>query len=299
MLDIFPSSRLTHVVETVPALLVSVLIVGLGAVNASAAAKDFKIGARADAPPMSYKDEKTGKFRGYSIDICNRIFERYSQNVGSRINFKFVEVDAFDRFRRLESGEISAICGATTVTIERLRKYDFTFFTFLSGASVMAKIPPGKGLPSFGSALPSEDLRVAIVSATTTRDRMEQLLGTTVSIVPKKTHFEALAALEKDEVDLYVGDRVILQSVMEQRGDSTAKKVGSRFLTYEPYAIPIAVNERALLFAANQAIAELYRSGDIMTIFAGHFSDTAMSPMLDHMYQMFGIPVGKPDNGLE
>lgn len=266
-----------------------------GLIAAQAEEAVVRIGARSDTPPMSYKDEN-GVFRGYTIDICHRIRDAYNKNSEkSPVTFQFVEVNAFNRFELLDAGEISAICGATTITVERMKKYDFSFFTFVSGASVMAKVPTANAFsPRTRTLARTEgtEVHVAVVSDTTTRQRMEELLGTSVILVPMRTHFDALDALESDEVQYYVGDRVILQRVLTIKGTDPSLKLGARFLTYEPYAIPIDANRKDLLLAANEAIADLYRSGDITTLYDSYFPESRPSPMLNYMYQLFSIPTG-------
>jgi len=86
------------------------------------------LGVRADVPPFSSFDngmERPDKARGYTVDLCRRIAERAVLN-GLYCSVEYKEVKAAERFKVLASGEINVLCGATTVTLERMRIADFS-----------------------------------------------------------------------------------------------------------------------------------------------------------------------------
>ena len=249
------------------------------------------VGARTDTPPMSYKD-KDGEFRGYTIDICNLIFKHYNQTYASEspVKFVFKEVSASTRFTLLEKGEISAVCGATTITNKRMAKFNFSFFIFVSGASVMAWPQTPDPFSTKSKKKSDEPVRVAVVSGTTTETKVKNLLGTSVHLSRMADHPSAIKALLKNEVDYYLGDKIILEYVLRQHDPQKRLIVGPRFLSYEPYAIPVSVENRNLLLAANETISHLYRSRKIRDLYRAHFPDSKLSKTLRQMYRIFRVP---------
>lgn len=266
-------------------------LVILGA-PADAADRPLHFGARADAPPMSYRSED-GQFRGYAIDICDSVKKVYRELYPEReIAEGYVEVTATDRQDKLLNGEIDTVCGAFSITQGRMKDYDFSFLIFASGASVAARrsVAPVLSVAEDEKKV-KEPAGVAVVSDTTTQALVEELLGTSVSMQLKATHAEAFAALAKGEVQYYFGDRDILRAVVGRADNAEDFQVGGKFLTYEPYALPFAKGKNPeLLQAANIAIARMYRSRQINSVYERHFTGQRPSALLQSLYQLYALP---------
>ena len=248
----------------------------------------IRLGVRADAPPMSYKTEDN-RFKGYAVDVCNAIKRKYREIHHDRdVVFEWVEVNSINREEKIISGEIVSICGAFTMTIDRLKKFDFSFLIFASGASVAVKRKSPVELQLDSANL--GDARVAVVSNTTTEEAVERMMGTTVIVSNFVTHDEAIQALSDNKVEYYIADRAILRSVIMQTDNPSDFNVGDGFLTYEPYALPISKDHRDFKYAANATIAELYRSGKINTIYEAHFPNQSPSDGVQGIYRIFSVP---------
>lgn len=274
------------------AVLAAAILVLLADALPAAAAEAVRLGVRRDAPPMSYYDPESDRYRGYTIDICREVLKVYHRALGLEEAPPpvYVQVTAGDRLKKLQDGEIDVLCGATTVTVARLPQADFSFFTFLSGAGVMVRQQAESNLQMQQQTAKKQAPRVGVVANTTTEERVEELFRSAATVVPVTSHDDAFQKLQAGEIDYYLGDRVILQATLERSDYADAFVVGPGFLSYEPYAIPVAAGKRALLVAANTAIAELYRSGRIEQIYRAHFGDRPKGDALAYLYRAFAVP---------
>ncbi len=129
------------------------------------------LGFREAEPPMSFLN-KSGQPIGYSIDLCNHIAAAVKQKIGrTDIAVEFVPVTAETRFTSIESGAIDILCGATTKTLGRSERVDFTQLTFMTGASLLSlDTTKVQGIMSL------KGKRVAVVENTTTIEALEYAL---------------------------------------------------------------------------------------------------------------------------
>lgn len=261
------------------------------ATSAADDADPIRFGARVDVPPLAYEDDD-GQLRGYSIDLCEEVKKTFAELFPERrIEEGYVKLTVSSRQDMLRNGEVDTICGAFSVTESRLKDFDFSFLTFVGGAGVATLRHQGPLLPR-PVKLPSDTTaKVAVLRDTTTRELVESLLGTSVTILPMDTHQEAFQALADSEVDYYFGDRAILQAMADRSGDADRFQVSGRFLSYEPYAMPFAKGENTdLRYATNKALAKLYRSKRIFGIYERHFNGEAPNEVLQSLYRLYAIP---------
>jgi len=256
------------------------------------------IGVRDDAPPFSWRDED-GHYRGFSVSLCKVIGESAKES-GEFSDYRFVGIDAKNRFDKLNDNKIDILCGATTVTLERMRKFDFTLFTFLSGASYM--------YPAEVGPIKHEDLkekRIGVLGDTTTEELVRKKVATmldpsikpeSLSIVVVDNHFDSIELLRKSEIDVYFADREILLSLrgVAQLEHKTDFRVASVYLSYEPYALAVRRDAADLLFRANQTLVMLFREREIFEIFREWFPGKAMSESLKQFYVLQQVPEGSP-----
>lgn len=290
-------------------LAMGTLLVSQSYLTAVAAAEDILIlGARDDAPPFSWKHE--GKYKGFSVRLCREI-EKRAKESGAFSDVQWKSVDARNRFEALNAGEIDILCGATTVTLERMRPFDFTFFTFLSGASYMYLERPDS--PDFKDW---KGKKIGVLNDTTTeellRRRISDMLGPSIdlnelSIIPVDNHFDSIRMLEKHEIDVYFADREILLALQTEARDNrlaTGEKyesefrVSNRYLSYEPYALAVRRDRPDLLFLANQTLLSMFRDKSIFVVFKETFPGKVMSRSLKQVYLLQQVPDGIPVQGL-
>lgn len=264
------------------------------------------LGVRGDAPPFSScEGDNPEDCSGYSVALCKRIAQR-AMDEGLVCNVKYKKVSASERFTALQKGEIDMLCGASTLTLERMRVMDFSLFTFLSGISVMYDA-------SLTSATEGniKPVKIGVLENTTTQEQVGEIwdkikadLGVRKQAFTKtefKDHYEGLAALTTGKIRAYIADREILIALRDSMGRTNENlKISRNYFSYEPYALGIALGDSELRFIANTILSELFTRGEdgkemaifneLKTYFPGsNFS----KPMID-MYSRQRLQPGTP-----
>lgn len=248
----------------------------------------FVIGFREDARPFSYRDSD-GNPAGYSVDLCRRVATVVKEASGrDEIDVQYVPVDAADRVAKVQSGEVDIMCGAVTDTLERRAEADFTLHIFITGAEMLVKTDSG-----------IEDIsdlsgkKVGVLAGTTTETAIREALKTQMidaEVVTFEEHGAGLAAVEDGTIDAYFADRMLLLGLGQQAKDAKTLQLSGRFYSYEPYALMLRRGDDKLRLAADTALANLYRTGQIWEIYRKHFGDAEPSELLVAMFILNGIP---------
>lgn len=295
--------------------LLLVLSLLLPAVSAQAAGdRTLVLGVRADAPPFSSKLDSAVDYRGFSVSLCQQIAQR-AVSTGLYCGWKFEQVTAADRFKKLIDGDIHLLCGATTVTLERARAVDFSLLTFISGASIMYRDP--LVIPESRADM---GYRIGVLRETTTEETAREIFRnhriaegetgetTTVPSVDFVTnHLDGLKKLRDGDIDVYLADREILLALRqypvssEQKIKTVKLAVSNSYFTVEPYALGINAGNRELRFVTNQVLSELYnwdsgnqQSMSIFSILNRNFNNKLYSKSLEYLYRIQRLPDGSP-----
>lgn len=252
---------------------------------------EFRIGYLADAPPLSFEDEN-GDIMGYSIDLCRHIASTIQFELElEKIDVKFVPlVSMDDRIRAVEEGKVDIECGATTVTLSRRERIDFTLMTFITGSAVLSR----KNKP-LGSIDQLDGKRIAVVSGTTTETvllRVAEVNDFRVKLVPIKTHDEGVELLNKGKVDGYASDRAMLIGQVFRNANVANDYTMTRSaLSFEPYAFMMKRGDTEFRLAADRALASLFRTARIRRIYQNWFGryGEPLSPIVEAMYQFQAV----------
>jgi glutamate/aspartate transport system substrate-binding protein len=92
-------------------------------------------------------------------------------------------------------------------------------------------------------------------------------------------------------VEAYAPDRVILIGLALSSSDPKRFAVGTSLFSYEPYAFMVRRNDAAFRLVVNRALADLYRSGRVASIYDRRFGPLGRpGTALQAMYQLNGLP---------
>ncbi len=250
----------------------------------------IQMGFREAEPPMSFLD-KSAQPNGCSIDLCNHIAFAVKQKIGrTDIAVEFVPVTAETRFTSIESGSIDILCGATTKTLGRSERVDFTQLTFVTGASLLSldatKVPDIMSL---------KGKRVAVVGNTTTIEVLERVLKARLvdaEVVTVSSAAEGIAALNKGEVAAFSSDQVVLIGLAVTRQDQQNYYLAKELFSYEPFALAVKRDDASFRLVADRALSQLNRSKQITAIYRKWFGQ--FSPeiplLLKALYKIHTTP---------
>ena len=247
------------------------------------------MGYREQSLPFAFRGDD-GKPTGYSVDLCQRIATGIQQQLKlAKLDVKWVPVTPENRITSVVNGTIDLECGSTTASLSRQEQVDFSSMTFIDGGSLLVKL--GANMSTL------QDLsgkKIGVVPSTTTDGAIRAVLqkaGVNADSVPVTDHRGGLAALESGSIDAYASDRVILIGLAATAKDPGQFAIAEQYLSYEPYAFMLRRGDAPFRLAVNRVLASLYRSGEIIPIYARWFGKLGQpSKILVAMYALYALP---------
>lgn len=266
-------------------ILTALLLVVLSA--GSVAADPVRMCYRTDAKPFSYVDD-AGRPVGFTIDICRRTARHMGDGAP-----RMIPVTARTRFDALQSGKCDMLCGATTASIKRRQEMEFSFITFVT--SIAFLYDSQLFAPGFDESKP---VNIGYLRGTTAHIKLDK--GTFIpgdgtwefSFVAVDSHAEGAERLNRGELQAYIGDREIIESMVQEaipRG-KTRFAIGLQALSYEPYAIAVRLGDDARRIKIDETLADLFRTGDIEPLLRRHVPQRYRDPTLTYLYQLQTVP---------
>ena len=101
--------------------------------------KTISVAYRTDALPFSFEDADK-KPAGYTVDLCRGVIAVIERQLGvAPLQVKWVPVTTQTRFSAIASGQADMECGASTVTLGRMKEVAFSTLTFLDGTGLLVR----------------------------------------------------------------------------------------------------------------------------------------------------------------
>ena len=109
--------------------------------------KTLSVAYRTDAVPFSFEDNDK-KPTGYMVELCRSVIGVIERQIGiTPLQVKWVPVTAQNRFSTVASGQADMECGASSVTLGRMKEVDFSSLTFVDGTGLLVRAStPGTSL---------------------------------------------------------------------------------------------------------------------------------------------------------
>ena len=251
---------------------------------------EIRVGYRTDAPPLSFKDD-SGQAAGYSVELCQRIAAAVKDQLKLKdLKTTLVALTSEDRIDAIINNRADIECGATTITLSRSEKVDFTLMTFVTGGGLLTLA--NSGVDSLASLAGKS---VAVVTGTTTQAALQKYLQKNLidaRVVAVADRSEGMKQLKAKKVDAFASDQVVLIGEILSAPDPRAYSLGRDLFSFEPYGLVVRRNDADFRLVANRAIAQLYRSGQIEDLFNRWFGQVGVqpTPVLQAMYVLQALP---------
>jgi glutamate/aspartate transport system substrate-binding protein len=247
------------------------------------------LGYRDSSRPFSFLGDG-GQPVGYTIDLCARVVAQVQTATGRQdLQVKWVRVTPEDRIAAVAEGRVDLECGSTTASLSRQEQVDFSYPTFVDGGSLLVAADAGIRAPADFAGK-----RIAVIPKTTTEGALAAWLaqrGVQAEILPVREHAEGFAAVAEGRAVAYASDRTILIGLGLVYQGPRRLVVMDDFLSYEPYGLMLRRNDPAFRLAVNRALAQVYRSGEIVPIYNRWFGDWGPpSRLLGAMYLLNSVP---------
>jgi glutamate/aspartate transport system substrate-binding protein len=227
------------------------------------------IGHRESSVPFSYYDSND-KVVGYAMDLCYLAADAVKARLGlEKLNVKLVPVTPSGRIPSVLNGTIDMECGTTTNNLEREKVVSFSITYFVAANRFMTK--------KAANLRTLDDLKGRTVVSTIGSTNLKQMselnaqrqLGLT--ILAAKDNGEAFRMLETDRADAFVMDDILLYSRMAESTKPGDYVVSDEALSVEPYGIMVRRDDPPFKKVVDDAMAAVYRSGEINKIYARWF----------------------------
>jgi len=260
-----------------------------GTLNKIKTSGTFTLGYRDAAPPFSFSgpDKQPA---GYSIDLCTHVAKAIQKQLGlANLKLVWVPVTAENRIDMVVQGKVDIECGTTTASLSRQERVDFSLMTFVDGGSLLTISNTNiQELADFAGK------RIAVIPATTTEKSLADYLkkkSVAVQMVRVKDHAEGLKAVEGGQAEAFASDRGTLIGLAVATKDPGRFFLANILFSYEPYGLMLRRSEPAFRLVVNRALAELYRSGEVESIYDKWFGGFGKGSEAIHiMYLLNGLP---------
>lgn len=227
------------------------------------------IGHRESSIPFSYYD-KNEKVVGYAVDLCYLIADAVKSKLSlAKLEVKLVPITPALRIPSILSEKIDLACDTMTNNLERQKVVAFSSTYFVAANRFVSKVA--------ANLRTLDDLKGKTVVSTIASTNLKQIselnaerhLGLT--IVAAKDNFEAFRMLESDRASAVVMDDILLYGLVANSAAPADYVVSDDALSVEPYGLLLRRDDPAFKKVADDALATIYRNGDINKLYAKWF----------------------------
>ncbi len=234
----------------------------------------IKIAHRTDAVPFSFVGPDK-KVTGFTVDLCSQVVDRIKSRLKlNTLNVEWVPVTTETRFETVASGKADMECGSSTATLGRMELVDFSSFVFLETTGLIVKKDAGINV---GGDLAGK--KIAVISGTTNEKAVKDINDRTqlkAVIVAVKDRAEGISLLESGGADAFASDKLLLLGAQVQNPQKLTMLPED--LSIEPYAIALPRGDWRMRLAVNSALADIYRSGQIVELYNKWFAAIGLQP---------------------
>ena len=251
--------------------------------------KTIAVAYRTDAFPFSFEDIDR-KPAGYMVELCRGVVGAIERQIGSApLRVNWVPVTVQTRFVAVSSGKADMECGATTLTLGRMKEVDFSTLTFIDGTGLLVRTST-----SGNSLLDLAGKKIGVIGGTSNERALAEAMKAKLvnaQIVRLENRADGLAQLESGAIDAFASDRTLLIGVAIKAKDPKSLVLIGDMLSYEPYAIVLPRGDWAMRHAVNSALAQIYRSGTLMEIYNRWLAGLGKpNATLEVMYELGRLP---------
>ncbi len=227
---------------------------------------EFVVGVRDGAIPFGFIS-KENEHVGFSVDMAREFHKALEKKLGKPLKLTFKTTNPKTRIPLVANGTIDIECGSTTHTVDREETVDFTLTVFLTGTQILAK--KGSGIKSY------KDLagkKVGAAQGSTNEKAIRDLndkgeIKPAANIVVFQEHSQGFLALQRNILDAYVTDGILLAGLKAKAPNPEEYEVVGGFITYDPYAYIVRENDSKFRDFINIEIIKMIKDGRFYQIY--------------------------------
>jgi len=251
--------------------------------------KTINVAYRADAVPFSFEDNDK-KPTGYMVELCRSVIGVIERQIGiTPLQVKWVPVTLQNRFSSIASGQADMECGASSVTLGRMKEVAFSSLTFVDGTGLLIRASTAGT-----SLMDLANKKIGVIPGSSNERALAEAMKAKVVnavVVPVSTREEGLVQLEAGSIDALASDRVLLVGLVSKSKDPKALALLGDPLSFEPYAIALPRGDWAMKQAVDSALAQIYRSPALPELYNRWFAVLGRpAPVLEVMFGLGRLP---------
>jgi glutamate/aspartate transport system substrate-binding protein len=201
--------------------------------------------------------------------LCNDRYAVKARVSLAKLEVKLVPITPSLRVPYISSEKIDLACETMTTNLEGQKVVAFSSTYFIAASRSVSKVA--------ANLKTLDDLKGRTVVSTIGSTNLKQIselneqrhLG--LAIVAAKDNFEAFRMLETDRAAAVVMDDILLYGTVANSAAPADYVVSDEALSIEPYGILLRPDDPAFKKVADDALATIYRNGDINRIYAKWF----------------------------
>jgi polar amino acid transport system substrate-binding protein len=153
---------------------------------------------------------------GYSIDLLKLIRVQLEQKLNQAIKLNLTEVTVNNRFDLVNNGTLDIVCGATTITRQRLQEADFSVPFFVTGTQFLVR---QEDVSSFNLNSRLDSVSIAYIPGTTTDEIIRQIYpqANWISVTNRP---EGVQKLKARQVQAFASDGILLVGELIRQGNN-------------------------------------------------------------------------------
>jgi glutamate/aspartate transport system substrate-binding protein len=257
------------------AVLSASLAIALPAVAQEGTLKKIKdsgsitIGHRDASLPFSYYDDKQQPI-GYSMDLCAKIVDAVKAELKMpNLKTNYQLVTSANRIPLMANGTIDLECGSTTNNLSRQEQVAFATTHFVTANRWVARKSA-----KIGKLGDLKGKTIVSTAGTTNIKQITEINGQKnlgMNIISANGHPEAFQMVETGRAVAFVMDDILLYSLAAQSRTPKDYEISKDALSVEPYGIMLRKDDAAFKKVVDNAMSQLYKSGQINAIYEKWF----------------------------
>jgi len=235
---------------------------------------------------------------GYSIELCLKVVDSIREKLDlPGLKVDFVKRTPSNRITLLNDGTIDMECVASTNTEERRKAVWFSYSHFITGTRYVALKSSGLNTVA--------DLAGRTVVVTTGTINISQLnvlnrkLGLNIAVLQNDSTEGGFEMVTENRASAFVMDDILLRSFVAETGRPEDYAISNEYLAPpQPYGLMLRHGDTGFRDAVNEALGEIYASGEIEKIYEKWFNApippngmNLQRPLPDDLADAFRTPV--------
>lgn len=257
----------------------------------------IKIGYATKNIPFSYLDA-SGEPVGYSIELCKRVVDLLKEKLRQPdLKIEFVERTASNRVVMLNDGSIDLECVSSTNNEERRRSVWFSYSHFITSTRFVSLKSNGiNNIADLAGRTVVVTKGSTNIAQLNTINREKSLY---IALVQGVSINDAFDMVTQGKASAFVMDGILLASLVANSRNPENYALSADALSVpEPYGLMLRRGDTAFKDAVNEALLQIYKSGEINDIYNRWFmSDIPPDgvnlklPMSGELKSLFDNPV--------